>query len=152
MTTRSWKRRMELVADRLTAESSPFIQWLRNETDRQCAAHLARIPADLRPAVAAALPDSDELSEWVTSPFAGWAVVPPDFEFPRSLVTWFLAPPRPWFLGHSCGTCGLNVPILMTWSNDRNPPEQVVVFPECPACGGRTGYMATFQPDDAVPA
>jgi hypothetical protein len=73
--------------------------------------------------------------------------MPGDFEYPRKLVEWLLRPPRDWFLGHACGRCGLNVPLLVTWSNDPTPPKSIVVFPICPACGGPTSFAANSRPD-----
>lgn len=111
---------------------------------------LARVPADLRGELSAAFADPSrraDLTEWAEEPFARWATMPEGFAYPRALVEWFLHPPRRWFLGHACGACGLNVLLLSTWSNDPDPPRDLVVFPTCPACGGRTSFMAGFRPD-----
>jgi hypothetical protein len=151
MTARSWKRRIAMIADRLQpVESSLFVQRLRDEAARRRTEHLARIPADLRPAVTAALDDrAEDFSDWVAEPFASWAVIPPGFQYPRRLVTWLLHSPRPWFLGHACGRCGMNVPLLLTWSNDPDPPQGgVIVFPVCLSCGSPTSFGATWHPDE----
>lgn len=115
-------------------------EWLR---------FLGMVPDDLRRAVGVVLADPDRaefLADGVTAPFARWATTPVGFEFPRRLVEWILNPPRDWFLGHACERCGLRVPLLSTYSNDPVPPPTVVVFPACPACGGRTTYAAGFEP------
>jgi hypothetical protein len=112
-------------------------------------AFLMTVPEDLRMRVGIALCDpngDDSLHSWALWPFARWATPPAGFEFPRALVEWVLHPPRGWFLGHACERCGLNVPLLATWSNDPNPPPGIVVFPACPACGGKTTFTAAFVP------
>jgi hypothetical protein len=111
-------------------------------------AFLMMVPEDLRMAVGIALSygDDDSLHSWALWPFARWATIPAGFQFPRALVEWLLNPPRGWFLGHNCERCGLGVPLLATWSNDPDPPPSIVVFPACPACGGKTTYMAGFEP------
>jgi hypothetical protein len=121
--------------------------------DRDRATFLARVPADLRPRVAAALADPDPVvnerfSSWQLWPFARWAMPIPDgFVFPGVFVAWLLDPPRPWWMGRNCGRCGMGVPLFSTWGDDPDPPPSVVAFPACPACGGRTSYAAAFQPD-----
>jgi hypothetical protein len=112
---------------------------------------LTHVPADLRPAVAAAV-DADEGEGFVglmLFPFARWA--PPmlaGYELPRRLLEWVLDPPRRYWMGHNCERCGLAVPLLTTWSNDPDPPSSVVAFPECPACRGRTTHAASYGPAD----
>jgi len=107
-------------------------------------AFLMMVPEDLRMAVGIALcdPNGDHsLHSWALWPFAPWATVPPGFQFPRTLVEWLLKPPRGWFFGHTCGRCGLRVPLLATDPHDPAAPP-VAVFPTCPACGGRTSSAA----------
>ncbi|HEX4613881.1 MAG TPA: hypothetical protein VH092_37215 [Urbifossiella sp.] len=41
------------------------------------------------------------------------------------------------------------MPLLVTWANDPDPPPSIVVFPACPACGGRPTFMAGFEPGAA---
>lgn len=116
-------------------------------------AFLMMVPEDLRLAVGVALsvPDGDEsLHSWALGPFARWATPPAGFQFPRALVEWLLHPPRDWFLGHACGRCGLGVPLVSTWATDPSPPPSIVVFPACPACGGRTSSAANHQPEAAA--
>ena len=116
-------------------------------------AFLMMVPEDLRMAVGIALsdPDGDDaLHSWAHAPFARWATPPAGFEFPRALVEWLLRPPRGWFPGHCCERCGLGVPLLVTWSNDPDPPSSIAVFPACPACGGKTTFMAAFEPGKSV--
>ncbi len=111
------------------------------------------VPEDLRMAMSIALCDpngDDSLHSWVLWPFARWATLPAGFQFPRALVEWFLNPPRSWFLGSNCERCGLGVPLLTTSSNDPNPPPSIVVFPACPACGGKATFMAAFEPGVAT--
>lgn len=136
-------RRQAEAAERHAARDAVADAWA---ADR--AACLGRVPDDLRAAAGAALADplrGEDLADWVLWPFAPWATVPAGFRFSRALVEWLLHPPRPWFLGHHCGRCGLGVPLLSTWSNDPNPPTTIVVFPACPACGGKTSYAAHWQ-------
>jgi hypothetical protein len=153
MTPRSWKRRITIIVDRLQpAAPSPFVLQMREESARRRTEHLVRIPADLRAAVAAALDDRvEDVSEWAEEPFARWAMIPPGFQYPRDLVTWLLNPPRKWWLGHACGSCGLNVPLLETWTHDPDPPQGgVIVFPACPSCGSPTSFAATSHSVEAV--
>jgi hypothetical protein len=153
MTTSLQKRLLALARRAVPAEDGYARlqrRWAEEAAQRR-QAHLARIPKDLRPAVAALLADPDEaehLSSWVSSPFARWATMPDGFVFPRALVEWILHPPRGWYMGRTCGRCGLNVPLLSTWSNDPDPPSSIVVFPTCPACGGRTSYAAGSAPQE----
>ena len=120
---------------------------------RACAAFLALVPADLRDAVAARLggpygPDTEALAGWVSGPFARWAPPrPPGYVLPRALVGWVLAPPRPFWFGHHCGTCGLAVPLFLSPSAVPDPPADLRAFPACPACGGATGHAAVYRPD-----
>jgi len=100
--------------------------------------------------IALSYQDDDSLHSWALWPFAPWATVPAGFQFPRALVEWLLRPPRGWFLGHTCGRCGLKVPLLVTWSNDPGPPATIVVCPTCPACGGVTSYAAHWQKEPAT--
>jgi hypothetical protein len=150
----SLQRRLATLARRVAPADGGYARLVRQwaeDRDRDRRAHLARVPADLRDAVAALLggPDeADELSSWVIWPFARWAVMPAGFVFPRALVEWILHPPRGWYMGRTCGRCGLNVPLLSTWSNDPDPPGTIVVFPTCPACGGRTSYGAGSAPQE----
>ncbi len=112
-------------------------------------AFLMMVPENLRMAVGIALCDrvrGEYLADWACWPFARWATVPAGFQFPRALVEWLLDPPHPWFLGSNCERCGLGVPLRVTSSNDPSPPPILVVFPACPACGGRTSHAAHSQP------
>ncbi|HEX4611628.1 MAG TPA: hypothetical protein VH092_25760 [Urbifossiella sp.] len=149
MTARAFHRRLEHLtrrgagaAGRVSATNAA-----EDQTRAGRAAFLGLVPADLRAAVAGVFADPDRaerLAEWVLYPFARWAAPPAGFEFPRPLVDWLLAPPRGWFLGHACERCGLAVPLLTTWSNDPTPPQSMVVFPACPACGGQTSWAANW--------
>ncbi|HYH64252.1 MAG TPA: hypothetical protein VD866_06100 [Urbifossiella sp.] len=113
-------------------------------------AFLMMVPEDLRMAVGIALCDrvrGEYLADWACWPFAGWATPPAGFQFPRALIEWLLNPPHPWFLGHNCERCGLGVPLLALDSRDpAPPPPTIVVFPACPACGGRTTFMGGSEP------
>ncbi|MFO0804415.1 MAG: hypothetical protein U0791_14990 [Gemmataceae bacterium] len=153
MTPNSWKRRIAILVERLRpAEASHLARRLQEEACRRRAEHLGRVPAKYRPSVEAALGDpvqADSWSEWIWQPFASWAAIPSGFSFPGELLAWLLHPPREWFLGHCCGRCGLKVPLILTWHNDPDPPpDGVIVFPQCPSCGGPTSFMATFRADE----
>jgi hypothetical protein len=122
---------------------------------RAYVAFLALVPADLRGAVAARLggpygPDTEPLADWVAAPFARWAPPPPPgYQLPRALVGWALAPPRPFWFGHHCGTCGLAVPLFLSPSALPDLPADLRVFPICPGCGGATSHAAVYRPDPA---
>ena len=109
-----------------------------------CEAFLTLVPADLRERLGARLPgpsgsDTEALASWVAAPFAGWAAPAPSVSvLPRALVAWVLSPPRPFWFGHHCGTCGLAVPLYLVPSGVPNPPADPRAFPTCPACGGAT--------------
>jgi hypothetical protein len=135
------------------AANSRQDEWaaLLEEYNRRRADFLARIPADLRAAVDAALraPFGSEagFASLERDPFAPWALpMPADFTFPRGMVAWMLDSPREYWMGHHCGRCGLTVPLFLTWSNDPDPPPDLAAFPICPACGGRTSYEAQSRP------
>jgi hypothetical protein len=154
MTTTGLGRRVAALTAQLSPPDDYYARRLREmvaAADRARQDLLARVPRDLRTELAAAFADPDrrhDLTEWVGEPFARWATMPEGFEYPRELVSWLLHPPRDWFMGHACGRCGLNVPLLMTWTNDPDPPpKSIVVFPSCPACGERTSYAANSRPD-----
>jgi hypothetical protein len=123
------------------------------DMDRKRAEFLVHVPADLRPAVVAALDDPDpvrneQLATWQLWPFARWVgPIPAGFVFPPAFVAWLLDPPRGYWMGHHCGRCGMTVPLFNTWSNDPDPPPVLSPFPTCPACGGRTSHGAHYQPD-----
>ena len=136
------------------AANSRQDEWaaLLEEYDRRRADFLARIPADLRAAVDAALrapfATRTAFADLERGPFAPWAPpMPDDFTFPRGMVAWMLDPPRAYWMGHHCGRCGLTVPLFLTWSNDPDPPPTVIAFPTCPACGGATSSAAYSRPD-----
>ena len=155
MTTTGLGRRVAALTTRLVPPDDYYARRLREMVEKADQARrdlLARVPVDLRSELAARFSDPDrrgDLADWADEPFARWATMPADFEYPRALVEWLLRPPRDWFLGHACGRCGLHVPLLATWSNDPDPPKSIVAFPACPACGGRTSFAANSGPDGA---
>jgi hypothetical protein len=103
-------------------------------------AFLEHIPEELVAEVAAALadPDGDEhLASWVLWPVAQGAELPATV--PTALVRVMLDHPEASLL-HECERCGLKVPIRPGLQQPFKPA--VVLFPTCPACGGRTGYYA----------
>ncbi|MDY3563395.1 hypothetical protein R5W23_004898 [Gemmata sp. JC673] len=126
----------------------PLPDWLRDRT-----AFLALVPEALRERMAARLdepygPDSESLASWVGVPFARWAPAPaPQYRLPEALVAWVLDPPRPFWFGHHCGSCGLAVPLVLVPSSDPRPLADLRAFPTCPACGGRTSHAANDRPD-----
>ena len=114
---------------------------------------LTWVPEDLRGAVVERLDgpyaeNTESYASWSSRPFGRWAPVPgPEFRFPRVFVEWLLNPPRSFWMGHTCGRCGLSVPLHSTYSGDPNPPQDLRVFPTCPACGGVTSHAASYRPD-----
>lgn len=138
------RRRLARLAERLAARrDDPFTRRREAEERRwleERAAFLGHIPADLRAEVAAALSDPDraeDLDDWVLHPVATVAPVPE--LFPAALVRVMLDDQEASLL-HECERCGLNVPIRPGCAQ----PFKLAVrlFPECPACGGRTGWYA----------
>ena len=126
-----------------TTYDSNLVSW-QQQSRQERLAFLRRVPADLGPAVDAALDDPDrgpQFAEWAGNICARWAT-PPD-ELPRSLVEWTLSANRRWWIGQNCERCGLAVPLLVTWENDTNPPADIRVFPRCPLCGGTTSFRAS---------
>jgi len=79
----------------------------------------------------------DDLRE---RPFVRWASMPTDYVFPSKLIEVLVNQSHTCWLGQACGRCGLRIPVY----TDR-PHEEIVIFPVCPACGGQTGYTATFH-------
>lgn len=119
------------------------------EADRLISVMITRIPEPYREAIIARMqePSSDgtQLRDWITRPFAAGAhAIPDEFTFPESILAFVLNPPRDYWFGHHCGTCGLRVPILHTWTKDPDPPPALIVFPHCPACGGKTVYWSRW--------
>lgn len=118
---------------------------------------LSRIDEDLRPAVLAALAEVDRtgierpaVANWVSHPVsAGHGAELPD-RFPRAFVEFLLTDPDVTFV-HDCGRCGLTVPIGLvrdtrhTADVIRERGGSLVIYPTCPACGGRTGYSAYYH-------
>jgi len=145
MGMRSLQRRVADLTSRqaAAAERHAAVAAAVDEGHAKQVAFLMMVPEDLRMAVGIALSyDADcGLHEWAHWPFAQWATVPAGFRFPRALVEWLLKPPPGWFFGHTCGRCGLRVPLLPADSNDPAAPP-VRVFPYCPACGGTTSSAA----------
>ena len=127
-----------------------------DEWDRRREVFLAWVPEDLRGAVTQRLDgpyaeNTESYASWSLWPFARWAPEPgSEFRFPRVFVEWLLAPPRRFWMGHSCGRCGLSVPLYSTASDDPDPPKDLRVFPLCPACGGTTSHAASYRPDTEV--
>jgi hypothetical protein len=156
VTLRSRLRAIEKQTAAATRRDDHFAAVLA-EMDRDRAAFLTHIPADLRPRVSAALanadgPQGESLSSWQLWPFARWAgPVPAGFVFPPAFVAWLLDPPRDFWMGHTCGRCGMSVPLYFTHNNDPDPPPALSPFPTCPACGGRTSHAAHYRPDPTDP-
>lgn len=101
---------------------------------------LAAVPDDLRDEVAAALSDPvrrERLGEWADHPVARGGTLPA--VLPRELVRAMLDDPEAIIL-HECGRCGLRVPIRPGLSYPPKPC--VILFPNCPECGGTTGCFA----------
>jgi len=146
MTARSFYRRLADLARRQAeaAERHAAVAAVVDAGHAERVAFLMMVPEDLRMAVGIALCDrvrGEYLADWACWPFAPWATPPARFQFPRVLVEWLLKPPRGWFFGHTCGRCGLRVPLLPNDSNDPATPP-IRVFPSCPACGGTTSSAA----------
>lgn len=68
-----------------------------------------------------------------------------DYLLPVALIEFLLNPSRDYVIIHDCGVCGLQVPIYSTWTNDPNPPLNLTIFADCPACEGKTGYAARIE-------
>lgn len=135
--------RVDRLAARL-ARSAPAGAPARAEEERERAAFLALVPADLRAAVAAALADpvrAERLGGWPHWPVAPGAARPAGL--PRAVVRAMLDDLAARAL-HECGACGLRVPIRPGLTHPPRPT--VILFPTCPGCGGRTGYLAYPRP------
>lgn len=142
-----WESRLHVV-EQLAAEiERSASQWEQYFAERevQLIQSLTHIPDHLQNAVIAKINErtieGEQLEEWLLEPFRKWA--PPmadDYLLPATLIEYLLNPLRDYVIIHNCGTCGLQVPIYSTWTNDPDPPPKLAIFPECPACGGKTGY------------
>ncbi|MBA4065918.1 MAG: hypothetical protein C0501_19810 [Isosphaera sp.] len=131
-----------------------FWEKLAAEVRRRRAEILAITPEDLRGAVAAAHdrdvhgPFREFFAVGTGGAFAPWAPSrPAGYLLPRALIEFMLHDDREWWVGHTCGRCGLKVPLLWRSSLDPNPPAELKVFPDCPACGWKTSYHAYSGPD-----
>jgi hypothetical protein len=77
---------------------------------------------------------------WLLAPYACWAPVPAQYEFPDALLRFFAESPTPhWAATLACTVCGLKVPRL-THPNGGQP------FATCPSCGSPTNQRAIFGP------
>lgn len=147
-----WESRLAVIERIVAQEVEADDRWarLRAETEQRVNVMLVHVPESLQDAVIDKINEGgklgDQLWEWLNEPFVkGAPPIAPDFRFPAEFVKFLLAPPRDIWIGHSCQSCGLQVPIYKTWTNDPDPPAKLSIFPDCPACDGKTKYWVKFD-------
>jgi len=102
----------------------------------------AALPTTCREQVVAILRECDRsaphgLKAWCAAIASGMARVPE--ALPEDLIAVYLAHPQAAPL-HDCEQCGLAVPIIPGRAYGYEGEPARVFFPECPVCGGRTGW------------
>ena len=77
------------------------------------------------------------LREWISAILRSRAVLPS--RIPEEIVDVYLADPEAIPL-HDCEGCGLATPVRPNRLRGQDAEPEVVYFPTCPLCGGRTGW------------
>lgn len=77
------------------------------------------------------------LRSWIDAIVGQGALLPT--KIPPAVIDVYLQDPEAWPL-YECEECGLAVPVRPNRVLGPDAEPEKVYFPECPACGGKTGY------------